>query len=115
MTSLRLCTVFLLLTISVFAADTATHIAISGRDVAIWKPAGPAPSAGFPVILFSHGYGGCNTQSIFLMEALAEAGYFVIAPNHKDARCGSARNGLRAVPEAPFRKDKSWSDQTYRD
>ena len=71
------------------------HINISGRDVAIWRPAGSAPASGFPVVLFSHGFGGCNTQSVFLMEALARSGYFVLAPNHKDAHCGSAKQESR--------------------
>src|SRR5437773_2068602 len=70
------------------ASPQATHITIAKRDVAIWKPTGTAPAGGFPVILFSHGFGGCNTQSTFLMEALAHAGYLVLAPNHQDARCG---------------------------
>src|SRR5271170_4777599 len=87
------------------AADSAVHTTIAGRDVAIWKPAGTAPAAGFPVVVFSHGFGGCNTQSVFLMEALANAGYLVVAPNHADARCGSARRergGGGWRPDEPF-------------
>jgi predicted dienelactone hydrolase len=68
-------------------------------------------------MVFSHGFGGCNTQALFLMEALAKAGYLVVAPNHADARCGSARRERRGVwrPEEPFRKAEAWSDATYRD
>jgi hypothetical protein len=29
------------------AADTTEHIDIAGRDVAVWKPAGPAPERGY--------------------------------------------------------------------
>jgi len=94
----------------------AAHISIAGKDVAFWKPGGPAPAQGYPVVLFSHGFGGCNTQSTFLMEALAGAGYFVLAPNHADARCGSARkDGAGWHPEEPFQKAEEWSDATYRD
>src|ERR1700733_2124126 len=90
--------VCLLAALPVVAADLAVHTSIAGRAVAVWKPAGTAPSAGFPVVVFSHGFGGCNTQSVFLMEALANAGYLVVAPNHADASCGAARKagfGLR--------------------
>jgi predicted dienelactone hydrolase len=66
-------------------------------------------------VLFSHGFGGCNTQSTFLMEALAEAGYLVLAPNHDDAHCGSARNrGAGWNPEEPFQRAGDWTEATYR-
>jgi len=83
----------------------------------MWKPAGAAPAAGYPVVVFSHGFGGCNTQSVFLMEALAQAGYLVVAPNHADASCGSARKARsgRHGPEEPFQKADDWSDATYKD
>lgn len=102
-------------------AAAVEHIAIDGRDVAIWRPVGSAPRSGFPVIVFSHGFGGCNTQSTFLMQALAQAGYFVLAPNHADARCGSAKRvGLvgrtpRKRPQQPFRNAEAWNDATYAD
>jgi predicted dienelactone hydrolase len=78
---------------------------------------GPVPANGYPLVLFSHGFGGCNTQTTFLMETLAKAGYLVLAPNHQDARCGSARKagGGMHKPEAPFRDVEKWSDATYRD
>jgi predicted dienelactone hydrolase len=99
------------------AADSTVHTSIAGRDVAIWKPSGTVPAAGFPVVVFSHGFGGCNTQSVFLMEALANAGYLVVAPNHADAGCGGGRkaqSGQRR-PEEPFQKASEWSDATYKD
>jgi predicted dienelactone hydrolase len=75
------------------------------RVTELWLPKGVAPAAGYPLIVFSHGFSGCNTQSIFLMNALASAGYLVLAPNHQDARCGSVvRHGM-----------VRWSDQTHRD
>lgn len=102
------------------AGDTL-HITVAGRDVALWKPSGVAPPNGFPVILFSHGYTGCNTQSVFLMMALARAGYLVLAPNHKDATCGSAKGSwypgkmLSERPQEPFRDVSAWNDTTYKD
>ena len=97
-------------------AQNVQHIRIAGRDVALWKPAGAAPAAGYPLIVFSHGFTGCNTQSEFLMEAFARAGYFVLAPNHDDARCGTARgHSLGDLhPEEPLKDETKWSDQTYK-
>jgi predicted dienelactone hydrolase len=101
----------------VFAGGTGTHIQIGGRDVAVWKPVGAGPAAGFPLIVFSHGFGGCNTQSVFLMEALRNAGYLVVAPNHADAGCGTARavRSGRRRPEEPFQDAGHWSEATYKD
>lgn len=53
---------------------------IAGRNAAVWLPAGG--SGQHPLILFSHGVRGCNVQSKYLMRALAEAGFVVVAPDH---------------------------------
>jgi predicted dienelactone hydrolase len=115
----------LLLSLAAPALSAPTvHVNIAGRDVAVWKPASPAPPTGYPVVVFSHGYGGCNTQSEFLMEALAQAGYLVLAPNHKDAKCAAVREGGKqwktAIlsgprPEQPFRREDLWNSSTYKD
>src|SRR5471030_3184572 len=96
------------------AAPAVIHLTIAGRDVAVWKPAGAAAVAGYPVVVFSHGYGGNNTQSTFLMEALAGAGYLVVAPNHQDARTGwypgkFLLGPLFNRPEESFRKQEEWT------
>jgi uncharacterized protein (TIGR03437 family) len=69
----------------------------------------------FPLVVFSHGYGGCGTQSVFVTEQLARAGYLVAAPDHADARCSV--DGSAGTPEdlsqAPFGDPASWTDQTY--
>lgn len=108
---------FLLCLLSACRAQNTLHVTVAGRDVAVWKPAGAPPAAGFPLVVFSHGYTGCNTQTTFLMLALAKAGYLVLAPNHKDATCGSARHVGRAFqkPEEPFRDVEKWNDHTYID
>jgi len=41
--------------------------------------------APYPLIVFSHGFQGTRFQSIFLVEALASAGYVVAAPDHPDS------------------------------
>ena len=102
-------------------AHPVAEINIAGRRVAIWKPAGTAPPDGYPVILFSHGFTGCGTQSVFLTEGLAQAGYFVLAPDHRDAACGPGHEGklfeklstMRS--EVPFHNPDAWSKATYGD
>jgi predicted dienelactone hydrolase len=67
--------------------DDPKLLQVAGLDVAVWPPAGgPGP---YPLVLFSHGIGGCKTQSTYLMEALAGHGMLVVAPDHTDkgARC----------------------------
>ncbi len=82
---------------------------IAGRDVAVWKPSGVGRH---PLIVFSHGFGGSNVQSKFLMKGLAEHGYLVVAPNHHDAN-SLAMGGLGLLAE--FRHASRWTDATYRD
>lgn len=95
-------------------AGSSNHemIKIAGLDVAIWQP-DPALSSLRPLIIFSHGFGGCATQSEFLMRALADHGYYVAAPNHDDAACGT--KGQRQRPEKRFKQPDSWTDSTYID
>jgi len=86
------------------------HFEIQGRTapVAVWYPAvkpgnkpfdynkqadgtafldvEPDRSSGpYPLILFSHGLGGCGFQSIYYVENLVRAGYVVASMDHKDA------------------------------
>jgi len=49
---------------------------VAKDDVAM--PAGGS----YPLIVFSHGYGGFNIQSLGLMEHLASHGFVVVSPNH---------------------------------
>ena len=64
--------------------DPGEAMVVGGRDVAVWWPPVRRPAA---LIVFSHGYGTCPTQSSFLTRALARAGYLVVAPRHQDASC----------------------------
>src|SRR5690242_5814801 len=86
---------------------------IGGLDVAAWIPSHDTPGP-WPIIIFSHGFHGCNTQSIFLMEALAGAGYAVFAPNHRDVACGNLCAWFTR-PEAPFQDPRNWTDATFAD
>lgn len=90
------------------------HLSIAGLRVAVWTPpAGGDTKA--PVVIFSHGFHGCATQSRFLMEALAKAGYLGFAPNHRDATCDGGAATWRDRAEEPFTKADLWSDAVYRD
>ncbi len=112
---------------------------VDGRKVAVWYPAAaaeqpparsrsnngfassvarnapPAPCPRVPLLLFSHGWGGCALQSIFLTEELARAGYVVAAPDHADAACaiGSDEVDLgRMRIDRSFLDPASWNDRS---
>ena len=112
----------------------------SGRKVALWYPAAaaekpfaytrstngfmgsvayealPAKCSRVPLVLFSHGLGGCALQTIFLTEELARHGYVVAAPDHADAAtCGIDRDGLRLQnlrTDQTFLEPLRWNDQS---
>jgi dienelactone hydrolase len=93
------------------AAPQQTTV-IAGLEVAVWMPSPKTPRP-MPAIVFSHGFRGCNTQSSFLMRALADNGFIVLAPNHRDAMC---RPTPRArPPELRFEKPSAWNEHSYED
>ena len=86
-------------------------IDLAGRSTAVWEPTVAANHRGpSPVLIFSHGFGGCATGVSYLMKALAERGYWVFAPQHRDGSCTRRAPGR---PEEPFRDADQWSDHTY--
>ena len=93
-----------------------------GLEFRAWLPADFKSRHGdVPLILFSHGFGGCSEQSRTLTQALANAGYAVLAPNHRDEGCSRFRGGLRGAleaghlrPEQPFTDPASWTPDTER-
>jgi len=87
-------------------------IRIAGLDVAVWLPTGgPGPH---PLVLFSHGVGGCKTQSSNLMRALARDGILVAAPDHddKDTRCPGRLPGREDLPQG-FLDPATWGPSFY--
>jgi len=89
---------------------------LGGRNVVVWAP--PAtPGVRSPLVVFSHGYLGCATQSRFLTQMLASHGYWVVAPQHNDATCRGAHSGSGHRAPAPrppsFAKPEAWSDSTF--
>lgn len=93
------------------APKSMTTTTIAGITVSVWMPPDSVKRP-LPAILFSHGYRGCNTQSSFLMRALAADGYVVLAPNHHDASCGKLGG---PKPEERFIRPNDWSAKTYED
>jgi len=91
-------------------ARAQERVTLGGRETFVWRPASSGARR-VPIVVFSHGFGGCATQSRFLTQALAARGYFVVAPNHKDATCG--RRGAVAPPEEAFGKPGRWTAATF--
>lgn len=87
-------------------------VRMAGRKVTVWSSSGESMR---PVVIFSHGFHGCSTQSRFLMEALADGGYLVVAPNHADANCNGGDASWKDRPESPFRDPGAWTDASFRD
>lgn len=64
-----------------------TDTARGGRVVPykIYAPKGPGP---FPVVIHSHGLGGSREASAYILEAVAEAGFVVVALQHAGSDSG---------------------------
>jgi predicted dienelactone hydrolase len=69
-------------------------------DAFVWTPDTGA-AARWPVVVFSHGMFLCANQSRFITEAIAAAGYLVIAPNHADANCSFNREARDEPSSSP--------------
>ena len=69
---------------SAVGATAATYplSAIFGMESEVALKEVAVNQAVLPLLIFSHGYGGINRQSIALMEALASHGFIVAAPEH---------------------------------
>lgn len=92
-------------------SQSVLRTGIGGVAVAYWPPPTKVaipPRA--PLIVFSHGFNGTDAQSSFLMQALADAGYFVVSPKHSDALGSGVHK-----PAVPFGKPDQWTDETCKD
>lgn len=87
---------------------------IIGINGSVAMNAAPETCDSFPLILFSHGDGGCSIQSVFMTEQLARAGYVVIAPDYEeDAGCSA--DGSPATPNnanPAFTDPTAWNSMT---
>jgi predicted dienelactone hydrolase len=94
------------------ARSAEVAVAFDGVEAVLWTP---DAIAGAPVVVFSHGISLCATQSRFLTEAAARAGYLVVAPQHADRNCVAAgaepgdSDGFAAKPPL------FWTDRDYDD
>ncbi len=61
-----------------------------------------AEGAPYPLLVFSHGYGGGGIGAAFFTEALAARGWIVACPDHHD-RFSAVRSGVGQVPGADMR------------
>lgn len=88
----------------------------ASSDLAIWYPLGGLDHGPYPLVVFSHGYRGCNVQTLYFTEELARQGYVVVAPNHHDGRCAESREGeLSELNAEKFSEVEKWDEQTYFD
>jgi dienelactone hydrolase len=85
----------------------ARSTAKRGFAARVARDAPPAACPPVPLVVFSHGWGGCALQSIFITEELARAGYVVAAPDHADAACAI---GSDEVNLGRLRVDRSFLD-----
>jgi len=71
----------------------------------------------FPLVVFSHGFGGCGVQSLFFTEELAREGYVVVAPDHDDAVCSIKDSGISLPDFGPgnLGNPREWDDSYYRE
>ena len=82
---------------------------ISGRKVSIWQSSRLGVS---PLVIFSHGFRGCSTQSSSIMTVIANSGFTVVAPNHADASCGQSKPERGKDPR--FGHPEEWNEETYK-
>lgn len=69
-----------------YGGPTKGNVAIDGKP--------DTASGPYPLLVFSHGYGGFGFSAVFLTESLAARGWIVVAPDHHDKySAGRMRTG----------------------
>jgi predicted dienelactone hydrolase len=96
-----------------------------GLDSEVAREDAPATAeTGLSLLVFSHGYGGINTQSVKLMEALASHGFVVASPEHIgnsqaspgddfDTAAGNRVPDVSFVIDAMFERGRNVADPLY--
>ena len=101
---------FVLATAPVLAANEES-VRIGGVDAVVWSTSQPSLDPQ-PLVVFSHAMHMCPTQSRYLMYALADAGYIVVAPRHADSNC---RLSVPDLSRQGFKPSLFWDDRDFRD
>ena len=99
-------TLFLALCPAVTAlADVLATDTIGSVDVEIRR----AGEGTYPLVIFSHGMGGCPGSNDAILSALADRGFIVVAPKHKDCISGNT------TPDVAWSDPSNWTDLTNSD
>lgn len=122
-----------------FAVGFRTEEVPGGPKMAVWYPTSgkeaafsyskdlsgmvsrngaPAPCRRLPLLVFSHGLGGCGTQSVFFTEQITRLGYIVMAPDHQDASCsvdGTGGGLALKASEVSLLEPQKWTESTHAD
>jgi predicted dienelactone hydrolase len=88
-------------------------LSLGGLQVTAWSERASVGERQ-PILIFSHGFHGCATQSRYLMEAFARDGYVVFAPNHRDAGCGEGNPRPEDQPQPSIREPELWNADSHR-
>ena len=72
------------------------NINLNGQTVNYWETGKLGQT---PLIIFSHGFGGCGTHIAFMATELAKQGWLVLASNHSDAACRLNRQELKPLTD----------------
>lgn len=96
-----------------YGGPTSGNVAIDAKPLAECAP--------YPLLVFSHGYGGSGLGAVFLTEALAARGWIVVCPDHQDRhsavrirtgqlkrfnRFGLLNHAMEIAASAPGDRDK---------
>ena len=86
-------------------ADVLTTDTIGSVEVEIRR----AGEGTYPLVIFSHGMGGCPGSNDGILSALADRGFIVVAPKHEDCISGST------TPDVAWSDPSNWTDLTNSD
>jgi len=102
---------FCLLAAGPVRAAKEESVTVGGIDAVMWSSSQSIDDPQ-PLVVFSHAMHMCPTQSRYLMHALADAGYLVLAPRHADSNC---RLSIPDLSRQGFKPSLFWSDDDFRD
>jgi pimeloyl-ACP methyl ester carboxylesterase len=90
---------------SASAAHLTVGKVVGGVEVEVRRPGNGV----YPLVIFSHGMGSCPGSTDGIQSALADKGYIVVAPKHRDCFSGDT------TPDSLWGEPENWTDQSNRD